>query len=463
MRENIRSRLLAMVGVFLVSAVGAFATTVMGTGVGMSKAESKRNALADLSHSISVSVRSDFFTYTASLGGKYKKNTQNKVRLSSSLPILSATFSLLDGVKMVRTVASISSEHSLQAYKNELARLKKEITTLQDTKEYTLLKQLHSHITSFNKHKIVAVMLGGEGLASIALTEAEVLKQIVALEKRVPSLDVLAEVLVKGVGQEKIYLATIKTQGSKQTTQFARVLKQKMSTRLKSVKRSVDAKYFLQGHYDILQDAIFVSVSVVDENNEIVVSNTATVDSKAYRGMSYKPTTKSFDEAMNSGVVRRGKLRVHLGFLGYDREDGIDFDAGERLAVVVKSNQPICYFLQGHILDKHKPYSYVLPIGSGGEPFVGRLTGEDVNVVTTILEGVEVASPYGSEALQIFAQTLPSNNKCSLKVPKCEENADGLCTTKDKPSKTISKTRALVVKNKLEKAEAKIEFTSFAK
>ena len=94
---------------------------------------------------------------------------------------------------------------------------------------------------------------------------------------------------------------------------------------------------------------------------------------------------------------------------------------------------------------------------------MSRLTGEDVNVVTTILEGVEVASPYGSEALQIFAQTLPSNNKCSLKVPKCEENAEGLCVTKDKPSKTISKTRALVVKNKLEKAEAKIEFTSFVK
>ncbi|MEA2019817.1 MAG: hypothetical protein U9N59_15405, partial [Campylobacterota bacterium] len=257
-----------------------------------------------------------------------------------------------------------------------------------------------------------------------------------------------------------------KPNGSSEVTQFAKILKDNLSTKLNTTKYSSDAKYFLRGDYEILKNSIFVTLRLSDENNKLLKTSTITLNQTAYKHTKYKPSIKTFDKAMNSEFVKSGKLNVQVGFKGYDRTNGIDLVKDDVVDIVVKTNKPMCYFLLGHTLHKDTKFSYVLPIGSDNSPFINKITGEDVNRNVVIIDEVPISEPFGNENLQIFSSTLKKNGSCPLIVPNTSENDDGYFVVGNKPSKVIAKTRALNIKKKkvrVEKAEASVSFTSFEK
>jgi len=207
-----------------------------------------------------------------------------------------------------------------------------------------------------------------------------------------------------------------------------------------------------------------VRLKLSDEKNKILKTSTVTLSPSAYKDTKYKPTTKTFDKALNSEFVKSGKLSVQVGFKGYERADGIDLNSGDTVDIVIKTNKPMCYFLLGHTLHKDKKFSYVLPIGSDNSPFINQLTGEDVNRNITAVEEVPILEPFGSENLQIFASTLKKDGSCPLTPPNCIENGDGYCIIDGKPSDVMTKTRGLNLskkKFKIEQSENSISFTSF--
>ena len=192
----------------------------------------------------------------------------------------------------------------------------------------------------------------------------------------------------------------------------------------------------------------------------------ATLDKQAYKHTKYKPSTKTFDESLNSGFVKSGKLSVNIGFKGFSRADGIDLNDGDIVDIIVKTNKPICYFLLGHTLKEDSKFSYILPIGSDNDPYINQITGNDVNKNIIIVDEVPISTPFGSENLQIFASTLKKNGNCPLVVPHCTEDEKGYCVVDGKPNKVILRTRALNIKKKkfkIEQSEASISFTSFGK
>ena len=458
--------------ILLLFTVVASATTIQGVGYGENSNESVKDALSELSNRISVEVKSDFQSYTAVINKVVKKHEKSLIDLSSSLPILGADIDTIEGAKLSQTTATLSSQKVLRLYMDELKRLKKEIgallkklsTTKDENLRYTILNNLLKDIESFDKHNIVARLLGAKEIPQLQITKGDVEIQLQKLQERISSLDIAADFLTSGVTQNAIYISAVKPSGSSEVTQFAKVLKEKMAQHLKTTRYPDSANYFLRGRYEILKDSIFITVTLLDTNNNILQTKTATLSPKAYKNLAYKPKTKSFDEALKSGFVKSGKLYVRIGFRGYSRDDGIVLKKGDTVDIVAKTNKPICYFLAGYVLKEKEKFAYLLPIGSDDQPFINYITGDDVNKNITLFEDVPVDAPYGSESLHIIASTLKKNGSCPLIYPKCSENLDGYCVIEGTPTKALVKTRSLNLKKrkvKIEKTENSISWSSF--
>jgi hypothetical protein len=366
----------------------------------------------------------------------------------------------------------LNSSLALSVYKNELNRLKKESEEIQkeiknaksNSQKYTLYKRLLEDVEEFNKHKIVAIVLRGENLPKINISEAKIKNELEKLSQKVDSIELAGEILSKGITQKDIFIYPIKTNNSDEVTQFARVLKDEISKHSQVVNKPINAKYFIRGNYEILKDKIFVTIKLMDINNRVLKTNSVMLDKKAYSYMNYKPKTISFDNAINNNFVKN-EFKVKLGIKGYYSSNGIDLTEGDDVNLVLKTNKPMCYYIVGHTLkSRGKKYSYLLQLkdDKGKEAFIDRVTGEDVNK-NIALADMEVSKPFGRESLQLFAETL-KHGKCNISIPKCKWRGD-LCIIDGKPSKVVEKTRALMLKKhkKAQKAEAIIDFTSFPK
>lgn len=450
------------------------ATTITGTAYADLEKDSKKEALADLSNKISVDVKSDFKTLTKTFGQNYEKSNEKLVHLSSNLPILGVNFENVIGTRLVKTTAVISSENSLEVYIVELKRLYKNIsqsildleTTKSDETKYTLLNQLLQDIENFDKHKVVAILLGGKNLPILDITKSKIDTKLQSYIQKAPSIKIASEILTKNIENKNIYISAFKPNGSSEVTQFSKILKNNLAEQLNTVRHSSDASYFVRGEYEILKDSIFITLNLSDQNNTILKTTTATLTPNAYKNTKYKPSIKTFDNAINSEFVKSGNLNVQIGFKGYSRTDGIDFVKDDVVDIVVKTNKPMCYFLLGHTLHQDTQFSYLLPIGSANTPFINSITGEDVNRNITIIGEVPISEPFGSENLQIFASTFKKDGTCPLEVPQSKENYDGYFVVSGTPAKAVTQTRALNIKKtklKVEQSEASVSFTSFEK
>ena len=451
--------------IFLLNATVPVTITGKAEGVGE---KPKKEALSDLSNQISVEVSSDYTQIAQKLRNSYKDSKKSVIEVKSELPLKSVRFVYEDG----STLAVLNSTLALKVYKEELNRLKKEINSIQNslkknssnTQKYRLYKQLLEDVDMFNKNKIVAVILRGENLPTINITEAEIKSQLENLSQKVDSIDLAAEILSRGITQNKIYIYPIKTDVSDEVTQFARVLKEKLSNYIHTTYKPKDAKYFIRGNYEILNDKIFVTIKLLDMNNNVLKSNSVTLRQEAYSSMNYNPQTISFDESINNSFTKN-EFKVDFGIKGYYSSKGIDLRGGDSINLVVKTNKEMCYYIVGHTLESNgRKYSYLLPLkdGEGREAFIDRITGSDVNKNVALFD-MDVVKPFGRETLQLFAQTLV-HGKCNIQIPKCEWHGD-LCIITGSPSKVVKNTRALALHKpkKAKKAEAMIDFTSFEK
>ena len=423
------------------------ATTIVGVG------ENKKEAISDLSNQLSVNVKSEFKSYVKMINNEAKKMKEKEIYLVSNLPIKGVRYNNETPIK------AILSSNSIEAYKEELNRLKKEIEFLKTKpKTYDNCNILLKNIDAFNKNKIVAIALGAKNLPKIDITKSQIELELKNITKKTDSLDLASKIIANQINKKNIYIS-IKPYGSRETTQLASIFKDKLSQYLITTKKSDKADYFLRGSYKILKNSIFVTFNLMDTNNNILKTITLTLTKKAYQNLSYKPNTKTFDETLINSFVKSGKLSVNIGFKGYNREDGIDLKEGDNVDIVVKTNKPICYFLVGYVLHKNNKFSYLLPLNNNN---INKITGDDINQNITIVQDVEIAPPFGRETLQIFASTLTKNGKCPISAPRCKENSQGYCVIKGKPNKVIKHTRGLLIKHKkIEKAENSISWTSF--
>lgn len=441
----------------------AYATTISGVGFGANESEAKDQALADLASNISAQVKKQVLSTLSDKG----RSGQVSISVYSNLPIRSPQlfFDKKDG--QYKAMAAISTEGAFSAYMAELQRLQKNIDAIAQVTDYDLLQKLLKDVIAFQQNKIVANILNEQHqrLPKISVSENAVMKKIRDAESNIVSLNQAGEALTKNIDQERVYLIPPVPNQSDDITQLSRQLKMQMAKHLKLVDRPENASYILRGGYDVGHKNVFVTMQLYDKFNRVLITNTATLQPKAYQGLKYKPDNSSFDYEVSHVPKYAGSLSVKIGFRGFNTQDAIDLQNGKSVDLVVKANRSICYYLVGHILHEDAKLSYLIPLVDGDTPYVNRITGSDVNKSIIALQGLEVSAPFGRESLQIFASTLGKNGQCPLVPPSCEDNADGYCVISGKPAIVLSNTRGLMTKKqtgnyKTEKAEAALSFTT---
>ena len=103
------------------------AITITGIGYGKNENESLKEALADLSNKISVTVKSNFKTIIETDNDEFKKFHKKTIFLYSNLPIKGVNYQTINGIKVTKITAILDSDNSLKSYIMELKRLEKNI------------------------------------------------------------------------------------------------------------------------------------------------------------------------------------------------------------------------------------------------------------------------------------------------------------------------------------------------
>ena len=442
------------------------------TGIGYSdiEIEARNYALADISNQISTEVLSEFNTMSTSFNGDLQTMKENIVKTKSELPIIGAEFIYKRDKDIVE--AKLDSQKVLYLYEGNLKEIKKEIdkvkSIINSTKDKNKLYDLYSHLKMnfeiFNKYKIVALLLESKNIPKLDITSSQITNELTNLSKEVESIDLAAKLLASAFIEKNIFIYPAKNGISAEITPFAKVFKESLSKYVKDLYKYKDAKYFLSGKYEILDDKIFVSYSLITKENKIIKQNSIMLGGKAYSGLRFKPLSVTFDEEIHSNLLKSNDLKIDISFKEQGSKD-ILLLKGESVDLVVRGNKPIYFYLVGHILHEDEKSSYLLelqPDAFGKNKFIYRLGGSDVNIPISLGE-FEISEPFGFESLQMIASTKPIKDD----VPNCTVDENELCIIGADPKKVVAKTRALirVKKNKQKalKAEAILEYTTVVK
>lgn len=456
--------------IFLLSfALFLSAKTITGLGYSDNEIEARNNALADLSNQISTEVLSEFNALTTSFNGELKSVKEKIVKTKSELPILGAKFTYKRDKNLVEAV--LDSKSSLYLYEENLKNLSNEINKslnlISDTKDKTKLYELYSNIKLnlelFNKYKIVALLLESKKIPALSISSNDVVLKLSELSKLIDSIDLAAKLIAKPFSSETVFIYPPKNGISAEITPFAKVFKQELSKYINDVHTPIEAKYFLSGSYEVLDNKLFLLYTLMDKENKIIKQNSVSLSNKAYKGLRVKPVAISFDEEIHSDFLKTSDLKIDISFKSQGSKDVLLYEE-DMVDLIVRSNKPIYFYLIGHILHEDVKSSYLVelqPDAFGKDKFIYRLGGSDVNLPVSLGE-FEISEPFGFESIQMFASTKPIKDE----IPNCNVDEHGLCVIGDNPKMVVTKTRALVRPKKSKevlKAEALLEYTTVKK
>lgn len=392
----------------------ATAREITGSGLGSTEAEAKKSALADLSSAIEANVKSDTELITKEAGGKSSVEYKEEIRLKTDLPILGAQFNLSSGKSGITARAMLSTEGSLGLYEEKLKTLSRELnetlsaaaSETDKSRQYALYADALTLIDRYEKHKIVAILLGGRGIEELKSSAAEIKAKIRGLETEAESMDIAARVIASGNKMQGIFVYPPLTRASHEVTQFASVFKDRVSAFLKTASSPEAAKYFMRGSYEYSQGGMELSYQVIDAaNSDVIATKIVRLLPKAYEGYDYKPKTVSFDRLLHEGIAVESDFRLEVST--NKGGDGLLFKKGEEMEIFVKANRAAYFYMAGHVVKQAEKYSYLLELienAQGKRRFVYYVNADDVNKWIGIGK-FEVVEPFGVESLQVMAST----------------------------------------------------------
>ena len=462
---------------FFLLAGSSSALTLTGEGYGKSEEDAKKQALSSLSETIYVEVKTEFQSRKSNDGS----NEANQfVSTRSDLPILGVSFNVFPKQNEYFSNAVLTTDKSLRLYKQKLISLKQDIDThyaeikanppsenrnTRKHRGYQRLTKLLSMIDQFDKYNTVALMLGEDLNIRPSISKSKVQDLLLSIESFVPSLDVAATILSKQINEESIYIYPATPSGSHEVTPFARLLKDKMATKLNTNESSEGADFILKGKYEILEDSIHVTYHLLDENEDTIATRIVNIAPEAYETVAYKPKTINFDQLLHQGYVVSNDFKVNLN-TNIGRENLL-FTEGQEVELFVKINKAGYYYVVSYVKNDKEDYSYLLELSESNtnRRFVSFINADDANRWMS-LGKFEVSAPYGIESLQVIA----SNRDLIHNMPEVTFDSEtGLyIASKGNPEDVMIRTRGLKPKKKkgtikVESAETVLMMTTMKK
>ncbi|MFV2055582.1 MAG: hypothetical protein ACC707_03900 [Thiohalomonadales bacterium] len=462
---NIKARLVVTVlGLLLCSPV--FAVSITGAGYGNTNNQAKSNALATLSESILVEIKSSFDSFQTNQG---RLEASRRVHMQSDLPLLGANVIVIAKDKQYHATAVLNSDRSIPLYIEKLNDLyikievlaKRNLATIDDgDKRYALLNTLLTDLEMYKKYQTVARFLGAKNIVQPDVTAAELEAQLLTIRQSIPSMSLAGRYLANNISQQSIYVFPAHPIKSREITPFARLLRDYIRKYLNTVEDPQDAEYFYKGAYEYQDSAMSVTYRLISRAGETIFTNVIKLAPSAYNSISYKPTQISFDQLLHQGIVVSNDFRVNIN-TNLGSEDLL-FQQGQDVELFVKLNKSGYFYIVGYTLKGKDASSYLLELSEspGKRRFITYVNADDVNKWLS-LGSFKVSAPYGIESIQIIA----ANKDLQQQLPLYHYDAKlGIYSISGNPEKNIVATRSLRPKfrdnDSAKSAEAVLLFTT---
>jgi len=424
--------------------------------------QARHRALAALSESLRVEVRSQFNASRSSTGENYAKQV---IDTYSNLPLLGVKQIVKEKNGEFYSAVYLRETEALALYRGELERLYRVISDHQKKLDkqrdadarYSILLTMLTDIEQYEKYHTVARLLGDGSISPVPAQAEEIRARILRIEKSVPSLEVAAQVLTHNMPDHKYFVLPPLPHGSRQATALSRLLRDSIRS---SVTSSDDfmQPYYLKGEYEIMRDGISVSYRAVDKKGTTLATSIVKLSPQSYKGIDYKPSSINFDQLLHDGYVISGNFRVRLN-TNYGDNDLL-FIEGQSVELFVKLNNPGYFYIVSH--NDNASYLLELNDAPGKRAFVRYVNADEANHWLSLSE-FEVAPPFGTENLQLIA----SNKDLVNSLPSYFYNDATELYEISAPSasESIRKTRALKPKRKkaVRSAEATLTLTTMKK
>jgi hypothetical protein len=420
-----------------------------------------------LAGSIFVNVQSES---SSLVEGGGKRKDELRIKSSSDIPLIGVEIKCDEVGREVACKASLDGGKSLALYAqkikeqlNEINELNGRIAKVSGNDRYLLLMQALTVIEQYDKYRAVAQLLGETQFTAAIRTRGDTEAQLRELEKAAPSIELAAQVLVKGLKAEAVFIYPAVPHGSHEVTPFGRVMRDRLAQLIASVESPDKAQTFFKGEYELLDNAIHLTYRLIDSTGNTLETRVAMLAPSAYKGLQVKPVTMDFDRLLHEGVAVGSDFKVQLS-TNRGSEDVL-FSEKEAVELLVKLNRPGYFYVVGHVAKKGESYSYLLELSEADSDrrFVRYVNADDVNKWLSIGK-FEAAAPFGVESLQLMSSSDDPINRLPVHP---QDKRTELYVTASNVQQGIIKTRALKPKrsesDKQYQAEAVLMFTTMTK
>ncbi len=469
------SKLLLSFLLFLVTVPSGWAQEITGEGVGPTKDQAKKEALADLSQNISVEVKSVQTQLSELMGQDFRQGATSLIQVESRLPLLGTESFVVEDVDYYSALARLSAQEVKPLYRNQLQEIDREIQQAskqlvaaeKNVEREALLQVILEKLGDFKRHQTVLLVLGDTDLPKLEVTETELKAQLRQVQNVPDSLEQAARILTQEMqDRRRIYVYPFRTGGSQEVTPFAAALRGRLQEQLSTVRQPDQARLWLYGSYLVTEQGLELSAHLAQSNNHrIEQSRSLFLPKTAYQGLQAKPSQISFEEQLrnNPDLWRKRDFRVSVR--SNKGHQDLMFNEGDIFEIYVKLNKSGYFYIVGHTFAGEEPFSYLLELAeeaSTPRRFVQFVNADDVNRWISLGE-FEIYPPLGLEHLQVIA----SKEDLVERLPKYrfDEESEFYLVGKD-PKDGLVKTRAAKRPKKKKpqnySAEAVLTYTSLA-
>ena len=190
---------------FLVTVPSGWAQEITGEGVGPTKDQAKKEALADLSQNISVEVKSVQTQLSELMGQDFRQGATSLIQVESRLPLLGAESFVVEDVDYYSALARLSAQEVKPLYRNQLEEIEREIQ--QATKQLAaaeknaereaLLQVILEKLGDFKRHQTVLLVLGDTDLPKLQITKTELMTQLRQIQDMPDSIEQVARIFTR--------------------------------------------------------------------------------------------------------------------------------------------------------------------------------------------------------------------------------------------------------------------------
>ncbi|MCS5421183.1 MULTISPECIES: LPP20 family lipoprotein [Psychrilyobacter] len=180
----------------VIMTVSSFSKTLEGVGMGNSEVTAKKEALADLSNQIQVTIRSNFTSNESLTNGQSNREVSSGISTISETNILGVDFKVKKKwFRSKYTATATLDESKISLYEKKANELRGLINSnynqFSQTEDLNLKKNyLTSALKSyeeFDSYRNVAVILGSTKIYNLPYTKTQIKNDLQAVEKKISS------------------------------------------------------------------------------------------------------------------------------------------------------------------------------------------------------------------------------------------------------------------------------------